>query len=164
MRLFVRLNAGRDRVAFESPFADVFASAGWRTFDAAFEYFRRLARYTVAGFVMTPLLTSLHLIVEPVDMRLGIEGLSAKVHAALQRSPCDGAAYAFRNQRSNRLKVLLWDPTGVWLVQRRLHQGRFVWPQSGSASFVLDAAQWQWLTMGVDWQRLSPPALGARLY
>lgn len=113
---------------------------------------------------MTPALTSLHLIVEPVDMRLGIEGLSAKVHAALLRSPCDGAAYVFRNQRSNRLKVLLWDATGVWLVQRRLHQGRFVWPQGGSASFVLDAAQWQWLTMGVDWQRLSPPALGSRLY
>ena len=113
---------------------------------------------------MMPLFTSLHLIVEPVDMRLGIEGLSAKVHAALQRSPCDGAAYAFRNQRSNRLKVLLWDASGVWLLQRRLHQGRFVWPQANNAAFVLDATQWHWLTMGVDWQRLSPPPLGERLY
>lgn len=165
LRRFACLDAGRHRLAFDcSACADVFAIA-WRcAFDFAFEYFSRLAHYTVAGLVMTPALNSLHLIVEPVDMRLGIEGLSAKVHATLQRSPCDGAAYAFRNQRSNRLKVLLWDATGVWLLQRRLHQGRFVWPRGNEAAFVLDAAQWQWLTMGVEWQRLSPPMLGTRLY
>ncbi|WP_282099212.1 hypothetical protein [Deefgea sp. CFH1-16] len=36
---------------------------------------------------MIPPLASLQLVVEPVDMRLGIEGLSAKIHASLQRSP-----------------------------------------------------------------------------
>jgi len=34
------------------------------------------------------------LAVEPVDMRLGIDGLSLKVQQALGRSPCDGTAYA----------------------------------------------------------------------
>ena len=113
--------------------------------------------------MMSPF-TSLQLVVEPVDMRLGIEGLSAKIHASLQRSPVEGAAYAFRNQRSNRLKVLLWDRTGVWLAQRRLHQGRFVWPQAGDVIFTLDAAQWQWLVSGVDWQRLAPPLLPEYAY
>ena len=37
----------------------------------------RFAGDVAAGFVVTPPFTSLHLIVEPVDMRLGIEGLSA---------------------------------------------------------------------------------------
>ena len=37
----------------------------------------------------------LWLAVEPVDMRLGIDGLSLKVQQALGRSPCDGSAYAF---------------------------------------------------------------------
>ncbi|MDA8384212.1 MAG: IS66 family insertion sequence element accessory protein TnpB [Betaproteobacteria bacterium] len=49
------------------------------------------------------------------------------------KSPCDGTAYAFRNRRGTRLKLLVSDGTGVWLCQR------------------------QWLTAGVDWQRLSPP-------
>ena len=43
------------------------------------------------------------LAVEPVDMRMGIDGLSLKIQQALGRSPCDGTAYAFRNRSGNRL-------------------------------------------------------------
>ena len=63
------------------------------------------------------------LAVEAVDMRLGIDGLSARIQASLGRSPCDGTAYAFTNRRRSRLKLLIWDGTGVWLSQRRLHRG-----------------------------------------
>ena len=96
----------------------------------------------------------LWLAVEPVDMRLGIDGLSLKVQQALGRSPGDGSAYAFRNRAGNRIKLLIWDGTGVWLCVRRLHQGRFTWPQSGEASCSLSKAEWHWLTSGVDWRRL----------
>jgi len=65
------------------------------------------------------------LAVEPVDMRLGIDGLSLLVQEALGKAPCDGSAYAFRNRRQNRLKLLIWDGAGVWLGARRLHRGRF---------------------------------------
>ena len=51
---------------------------------------------------------------EPVDMRLGIDGLSLLVQEALGKAPCDCSAYAFRNKRSNRIKLLRWDGTGVW--------------------------------------------------
>ena len=53
------------------------------------------------------------LAVEPVDMRMGIDGLSLKIQQALGRSPCDGSAYAFRNRSGNRIKLLVWDGTGV---------------------------------------------------
>ena len=49
------------------------------------------------------------LAIEPVDMRLGIDGLSLLVQEALGKAPCDGSAYAFRNRRQNRLKLLIWD-------------------------------------------------------
>ena len=62
------------------------------------------------------------LVVEPVDMRAGIDGLSLRIQNALDRSPCDGSAYAFRNRRGTRLKLLIWDGTGVWLCHRRLHE------------------------------------------
>ncbi|WP_251199602.1 IS66 family insertion sequence element accessory protein TnpB [Aromatoleum aromaticum] len=68
------------------------------------------------------------LAVEPIDMRLGIDGLSARLQNSLGRAPCDGSAYAFINRARTRLKVLLWDGTGVWLSQRRLHRGSFSWP------------------------------------
>ena len=94
------------------------------------------------------------LVVEPVDMRLGIDGLSLKIQQALERSPCDGTAYAFRNRRRNRIKLLVWDGTGVWLCHRRLHKGHFIWPSADTSTFTLTAKQWQWLITGVDWQRL----------
>ena len=94
------------------------------------------------------------LVVEAVDMRLGIDGLSQKIQQALGRSPCDGTAYAFRNRNGNRIKVLVWDGTGVWLCLRRLHRGRFTWPQSHETTRTLSVAEWRWLTVGIDWRRL----------
>ncbi len=98
------------------------------------------------------------LVVEPIDMRAGIDGLSQRIQNTLGRSPCDGSAYAFRNRRLNRLKLLVWDGTGVWLCHRRLHQGHFIWPNADSPLFTLTAAQWQWLISGVDWLRLEAGA------
>ncbi len=104
---------------------------------------------------MIPTPTQVWLVVEAIDMRAGIEGLSQRIQNTLGRSPCDGSAYAFRNRRGNRIKLLVWDGTGVWLCHRRLHHGGFTWPSVGTPTFTLDAQQWRWLTMGVDWQRLS---------
>jgi len=111
------------------------------------------------GLIPQPL--SIWLAVEPVDMRLGADGLSLHVQQALRAAPCDGSAYLFRNKRGNRIKLLVWDGNGVWLCQRRLHRGHFVWPKPGEARFSLTFEQWQWLVAGVDWQRLQalPPGL-----
>jgi len=103
---------------------------------------------------MIPALTSLHLVVTPIDGRLGADGLSHFVQHMLGASPCDGSAYLFCNKRRSRLKLLCWDGTGVWLAQRRLHRGIFVWPRSGATQVMLTAAQFSWLITGVDWQRL----------
>jgi len=46
----------------------------------------------------------------------------------------------FRNRAGNRLRLLLWDGNGAWLCQRRLHQGRFVWPTLGDAVFSINQA------------------------
>jgi len=100
---------------------------------------------------------SLWLAVNPVDMRIGIDGLSLQVQQALGRAPCDGTAYVFSNRRHNRIKLICWDGNGVWCCQRRLHRGNFTWPQPGDVSCALTDAQWQWLIAGVDWQRLDAP-------
>ena len=110
------------------------------------------------GLISTP--GQIWLSVAPVDLRRGIDGLSALVQQTLGQQPSAGSAFVFRNAVGNRIKVLLWDGNGVWLCQRRLHQGHFIWPGLGEAHFVMTQAQWEWLISGVDWQRLSalPPA------
>ncbi|WP_020564394.1 IS66 family insertion sequence element accessory protein TnpB [Methylosarcina fibrata] len=95
------------------------------------------------------------LAVAPVDMRRGLDGLTAIVQESLGHSPGAGSAFIFRNRAGNRLRLLLWDGNGVWLCQRRLHQGVFVWPKANEAVFAISQAQWHWLAAGVDWQRLS---------
>lgn len=102
--------------------------------------------------------TQVWLVIEAIDMRGGMDSLSQHIQNLLGRSPCDGSAYAFRNRRGTRLKLLIWDGTGVWLCHRRLHQGSFVWPRDEAATVTLTASQWEWLITGVDWQRLCAPA------
>jgi transposase len=107
----------------------------------------------VSGLIACP--PQIWIAVAPVDMRRGIDGLSFIVQQALGYSPCAGSAFVFRNRAGNRLRLLIWDGTGVWLCQRRLHQGGFVWPKSTAADYSMSQEQWQWLIAGVDWQRLS---------
>ena len=52
----------------------------------------------------------------PVDMRLGVDGLAAKVQGVLAADPFGGHAFVFRNRRGDRLKLLLWDGLGFWLI------------------------------------------------
>jgi transposase len=56
---------------------------------------------------------SIYLVLDSVDMRLGMDGLSAWVQSQLQTNPCEGNIFVFKNKRSNRIKVLKWDATGV---------------------------------------------------
>jgi transposase len=109
---------------------------------------------------MIPAPTQVWLVVEAIDMRAGIDALSVRIQNTLGRSPCDGTAYAFTNRRRNRIRLLVWDGTGVWLCHRRLHTGCFTWPGTHTPLVTLSAAQWRWLITGVDWQRLeaAPPA------
>jgi transposase len=97
---------------------------------------------------------------ESVDMRWGIDRLSSLIQQIDGRSPCDGTAYGFTNRTHSRIKLLIWDGTGVWLCHRRLHKGRFRWPRSDESFFSMSEEQWCWLTTGIDWQRLcaKPPS------
>jgi transposase len=68
------------------------------------------------GLIGTP--GQIWLSVAPVDLRRGIDGLSALVQQTLGQQPSAGSAFVFRNAVGNRIKVLLWDGNGVWLCQR----------------------------------------------
>lgn len=102
--------------------------------------------------------TGWYLVSTSIDLRCGMDRLLVEVQL-LAGDTQEGGAYIFRNRSGTRIKMLLCDSTGVWLCTRRLHQGRFIWPQSGEDACLLSVEQFEWLCMGVDWQRLSTKPL-----
>jgi transposase len=66
---------------------------------------------------------------EPADMRKSFTGLWALTVNVLKGDPTDGSLFVFTNKRRNRVKVLYWDGTGLWVMIKRLEQGTFSWPQ-----------------------------------
>jgi len=90
----------------------------------------------------------------PVDMRKGIDGLSAIVLGQLQRSPDSGDVFVFVGHRSDRLKALCWDRDGFWLCAKRLARGRFVVPRITTtdgrpSTLELSPSDWQLLLDGI---------------
>lgn len=69
--------------------------------------------------------------VQPVDMRKQFNGLWAAAQEQLGEDPKSGAVFCFINKSRTRLKLLYWDTTGVWVLAKRLEQGRFSWPAPG---------------------------------
>jgi transposase len=64
----------------------------------------------------------------PVDMRKQFNGLWTEAQERLKEDPRAGAIFAFCNKSRDRLKLLYWDGTGVWVLAKRLEKGRFSWP------------------------------------
>ncbi len=75
----------------------------------------------------------IYLAVEPVDMRKQYDGLWAQAEQHLGEDPRLGALFVFTNKDRNRIKMLYWDTTGVWVLAKRLEKGRFTWPQRTDA-------------------------------
>lgn len=67
---------------------------------------------------------------EPCDMRKSFNGLYALVTERLGEDPRGGTLFVFTNRRRNRLKILYFDGTGLWVMIKRLEEGTFAWPRS----------------------------------
>jgi len=101
--------------------------------------------------MMPNTLQQIYLATKPVDMRLGIDGLSALIVQQLGQTPRDGTAYVFTNRARNRIKLVAWDGNGVWLCLRRLHQGHFVWPHITPAPPPVGSAKPNGNGLSVAW-------------
>ena len=99
--------------------------------------------------------TRVYVAVGSTDMRKGFEGLYGLVRDQLGLDPLSGHLCLFCNKGRNRLKVLYWDGSGLWICAKRLERGRFSWPSDGehSARVTLSQEELSLLLGGIDLTR-----------
>ena len=93
---------------------------------------------------------------QPVDFRRGMDSLAALVQQALRADPFAGDVFVFRSKRMDRVKILVFDGSGLCLFSKRLEAGRFCWPSPADGAVRLTAAQLATLLEGLPWHRLQP--------
>jgi transposase len=82
--------------------------------------------------------TRIYLAAGSTDMRKSFEGLYGLVRDRLLCDPLSGHIFLFTNAQRNRLKLLFWDGSGLWVCAKRLEKGRFRWPTAkGEESKVI---------------------------
>jgi transposase len=112
--------------------------------------------------------TRIYLAAGATDMRKSFEGLFGLVRDRLLCDPLSGHVFLFANAQRNRLKLLFWDGSGLWVCAKRLEKGRFRWPEAkgGEAKMTLTAEELALLVGGIDltetrrraWHRITPAA------
>jgi transposase len=51
----------------------------------------------------------------PIDFRKGADGLAALVSETLRDDPFSGTVFVFRSRRADRIKIVVWDGSGLVL-------------------------------------------------
>jgi transposase len=98
----------------------------------------------------------IYMATRPIDFRRGMDGLAAAVQEILALDPYVGAAFVFRAKRADRIKILVWDGTGLVLVYKRLEGSKFVWPQVRDGVMRMSPAMFAALFEGLDWRLVRP--------
>jgi transposase len=90
----------------------------------------------------------------PVDFRKGAHGLAALAQEVLAADPFSGAVIVYRSKRGDRVKILVWDSSGLVLIWKQLQQGSFRWPPIMDGVMKLSPVEFAALFDGLDWTRV----------
>lgn len=94
--------------------------------------------------------TRVFVAIEPIDLRASYNKLFALTRSVLQEDPMSGHWFVFTNADRNRVKVLFWDGSGLWVCAKRLEQGRFSWPRGEEACARLRTEELLALLSGLE--------------
>jgi transposase len=94
--------------------------------------------------------TEIYLVAGVTDMRKSFNGLTAIVQNHLGADPLSGHVFVFCNRKRDRIKLLFWDRSGLWVCAKRLEKGTFAWPASGRKSIELTTEELTLLLGGID--------------
>jgi transposase len=95
--------------------------------------------------------TKIYFCSQPVDFRMGFDGLGGIVESVFEMNVLDGHLFLFVNRRRDRMKALWWEPGGLILWYKRLERGTFEIPPAseGQRHVTIDGTQLAMLIGGV---------------
>jgi transposase len=109
--------------------------------------------------------TRIYVAAGATDMRKNFDGLYGLVRDRLGCDPLSGHLFLFCNAQRNRLKMLVYDGSGLWVCAKRLDKGRFCWPEADAqvSKVLLTQEELALLVGGIDlretrrraWHRVS---------
>jgi transposase len=91
---------------------------------------------------------------KPVDFRKGAHGLAALAAEVLGENPFSGVVVVFRSKRADRIKILVWDGSGLCLIWKQLEGSTFRWPPVVGGVVRLTPVEFAALFDGIDWRRV----------
>jgi len=94
--------------------------------------------------------TRVYVVAGVTDMRRGFNGLAAIITGELELDLLSGHLFVFSNRRRNRVKVMYWDGSGLWVCGKRLEKGTFNWPEPGTEFLEMTSEELMLLLGGVD--------------
>jgi transposase len=97
--------------------------------------------------------TRVYLAPGATDMRKSFDTLTGLVREALSLDPLSGHLFVFTNRSRSRLKILVWDGSGLWVLAKRLEKGTFFWPKlddPAAKSIAMTSTELTMLLSGVD--------------
>lgn len=89
----------------------------------------------------------------PADMRRSLDGLAAMTRQILDQDPSSDQLFVFFNRRRDRVKILLWNRSGLALYYKRLEKGTFrlsVFEHSDSLRAEIESAELSLILAGID--------------
>ncbi|WP_271606807.1 IS66 family insertion sequence element accessory protein TnpB [Bradyrhizobium sp. CCBAU 11434] len=90
--------------------------------DASISALRSSGRLTPPASLM------IYVATQPVDFRKGAEGRALLAKETLGHAPMKGVAVVFRAKRADRVKIIVWDGSGLVMYWKRLDGSGFKWP------------------------------------
>jgi transposase len=105
-----------------------------------------------------------HLAAGRTDLRRGIDGLAAQVQTVLGQDPFSGHLFIFRGRAAHTIKILMYDASGFLLMQKRLTEGKFIWPSPADGVVTISRAQMSLLIDGLDWRTVKTKSAAKPLF
>ncbi len=94
--------------------------------------------------------TRIYVATGATDMRKSFNGLAGLVRERLESDPTNGHVFMFANARRDRLKLVFFDGSGLWVCAKRIERGRLNWPASEGGKLQLSREEFTLLIGGID--------------